>query len=97
MSGGDSPVKRESSLSADVDNDRPDVLSAAELAEGDVGTRAMITGAKALRRSPSKDTAYAVALKKALTKDRHQTRSGKGRGAPKKSNKNALYLLFVQL
>ncbi|XP_067935459.1 programmed cell death protein 4-like [Watersipora subatra] len=72
---GDGPVQ---------ENGGPGVLTASELAEGDVGARRVITGAKALRRSPSKENAYAVALKKALTKDRHQSRSGKGRGAPKK-------------
>lgn len=69
----------------DEENGGPNnVLTASELAEGDTGARTMITGAKALRRSPSKDSAYAAALRKALTKDRHQTRSGKGRGGPKK-------------
>ena len=66
------------------------VLTASELAEGDSGSRVMITGAKAYRRSPSKDGAHTVALRKALTKDRHQSKSGRGRGAPKKG-----LLMFV--
>lgn len=60
------------------------VLSSSELAEGDPGARNTIKGAKAVRRSPSKESAQSIALRKALTKDRHQSRCGRGRGAPKK-------------
>jgi len=67
------------------ENGGPDpVLTASELAEGDSGSRVVIKGAKAYRRSPSKDGAHTVALRKALTKDRHQSKQAKGRGAPKK-------------
>jgi len=58
------------------------VLTASELASAD--SRIKIKGAKAVRRSPSKDSNHSVALRKALTKDRHQSKGGKGRGAPKK-------------
>lgn len=71
----------------------PDVLSASELADGDGGSRSVITGARAYRRSPSKDNAYSAALRKALTKDRHQARSGKGRGAAKKGTQSNFRLL----
>lgn len=62
------------------------VLTASELADagGDATARDTIKGAKALRRSPSKDNSHSIALRKALTKDRHQSRCGRGRGAPKK-------------
>lgn len=79
-----------------IENDQPDVvnvLNASELADGDSRIRTVITGAKAYRRSPSKDNhnAQAVALRKALTKDRHQTKSGKGRGEPKKGKSSGCH------
>lgn len=71
------------------------VLTASELADGDAGSRAKITGAKAYRRSPSKDGVHTVALRKALTKDRHQSKSGKGRGAPKKGLYRSFRLIIL--
>lgn len=77
QSEGDFPTERE-------ENGGGNVLLASELGDGDAGMRSTIKGAKALRKSPSKDSTYHVALRKALTKDRHVSRCGRGRGGPKK-------------
>lgn len=87
QSEGDFSTERE-------ENGGGNVLLASELADGDAGGRSTIKGAKALRRSPSKDSAHHVALRKALTKDRHVSRCGRGRGGPKKG---AVYPIVFSL